>query len=270
MKINKLMPRVVEISQEAGRAILALNFQTTVKGVEQKQDLTPVTAADKAANQIITTELTKLAPKVPIISEESQVAAFGERRGWEYHWLVDPLDGTKEYLSGSKDYTVNIALIYKSQPVLGVIYAPAHQELFFALKDEGAYKQINDMTLKELKVRELPDEGGRLECYISKTHNTNETSSIKENFPNTNILQLGSSLKFCRIAEGAVDFYVRGRATSEWDTAAGQIILEEAGGLVLDIDGTPLHYNKENLDNPSFIAFADPLLEWENLAASLR
>lgn len=268
MKIEKLMPQVVELAQQAGQAILAIDHQDAAESIERKHDRSPVTAADKVANDIIAKGLADLTPKIPLISEENQITPFAKRKGWEYFWLVDPLDGTKEYLSGTKDYTVNVALIHKAQPVLGVIYAPAYQELFFALKDEGAYKQINDMTLKELKVRELPEDD-ELTCYISKHHGPVNTNAIQNSFPSTKVLHLGSSLKFCRIAEGEVDFYLRSRATSEWDTAAGQCILEEAGGMVLDFEGTPLHYNKEVLANPSFVAFADALLEWEKLASAI-
>jgi 3'(2'), 5'-bisphosphate nucleotidase len=242
---------LTDVSRDAGKAILEVYHSDF--SVERKEDQSPLTLADKRANDIITGHLRTSSP-YPILSEEGKTIPYAKRRDWEYFWLVDPLDGTKEFIKKKGDFTVNIALIHQGRPVLGVIYVPVTGVLYHAVKGEGAFKIENG------KSERLPLSSARsvLTLVGSRSHVTKELEAyyqqMRDKYGELAIVSTGSSLKFCMVAEGQADVYPRLGPTMEWDTAAGQIIAEEAGAQVVEYETrTPLRYNKENLLNPFFL-----------------
>lgn len=245
---------IVELAQRAGKATLEIykeDFDFEVKG-----DNSPLTMADKKSNEVIIEGLLSLYPDIPIISEENKLLDFSIRKNWTYCWLVDPLDGTKEFIKKNGEFTINIALIHNGQPVLGVVDVPVKNKTYFAKKNFGAYLLDNGVESK-LKIRSLKD-SNTLNIVGSRSHNTPELEAYvekqKERFEVVNFVPAGSSLKFCLIAEGLADVYPRLGPTMEWDTAAGQSVAMEAGAEVLIFEtGVPLSYNRENLLNPNFI-----------------
>ncbi|MFI4954803.1 MAG: 3'(2'),5'-bisphosphate nucleotidase CysQ, partial [Gammaproteobacteria bacterium] len=238
--------------------------------VTKKSNATPLTEADVAAHNMIVAELKKITPDVPVLSEEGKDIPFSERKQWDYYWLVDPLDGTKEFLEGNGEFTVNIALIEKHESVAGIIYQPTTRDYFFAAKKQGAYWRSPEGNYVPLHARIFNE--ANLAVLISRHHTpkwlTQQLESSNKPF---HFHGLGSSLKFCRLASGLADVYPRMGPTSEWDTAAGQCIVEEAGGAVLQISGEPLRYNtKDELENPSFLAVADKHADWSGWFAWLN
>lgn len=252
--------RCIAIAQQASAAILAVYERDFT--VEAKPDHSPVTEADLAAHRIIARELAQLTPTVPVLSEEGAAVPWQTRREWRRYWLVDPLDGTREFVKRNGEFSVNIALIEDGVPVLGVILAPVSNYLVHAQKGEGAWlrEPAKGCDLALGSRRPAPT---RLRVAASRSHLDARTEKILDAIGEHERIGLGSSLKFCRLAEGRVDVYARFGPTSEWDTAAGQCILEAAGGAVLGLDGKPLRYNREaSLLNPDFIALGDPDLPW--------
>ncbi|TVR77912.1 MAG: 3'(2'),5'-bisphosphate nucleotidase [Chitinophagaceae bacterium] len=256
--LNKLkIDDLLKISAEAGKLIMAIYKQPF--DVEEKEDKTPLTLADKASNGFITEALKKLTPDIPIISEEMKQVDYEVRKDWKYLWMVDPLDGTKEFIKKNGEFTVNISLISENESILGVVHIPATNESYFAKKNEGAFKVTNTEKVKinksgDYRLKE------NIKVVASRSHKDNKLNSFLEDLQhegkNIEIMSKGSSLKFCMIAEGSADVYPRFGPTMEWDTAAAQIIAEEAGCKVLDIsNGERLSYNKEDLLNPGFIVY---------------
>lgn len=247
---------LLEIARKAGEAIIEI-YNTGDFSVEAKADDSPLTIADKTANSIICDGLQKLSKQFPIISEENKQVAFAERCNYDYYWLVDPLDGTKEFIKKNGEFTVNIALIKDQNVVMGIVYAPVLNEMYWAVKGEGAYLEI-DGEMQKLNSNKFTtsDEGLRVVC--SRSHLNEETQAFVDELQKPELVAKGSSLKFLILAKGDAELYPRIAPTMEWDTAAAQIILEEAGGSV-KIYGTddPVIYNKENLLNPYFIASAN-------------
>ena len=263
---TKFIKEIIELAEKAGAAAQAIYDRGSVE-VETKDDKSPLTEADKESNRIICEGLEKLGD-IPVLSEESASVDAKVRQAWPQYWLVDPLDGTKEFIKRTGDFTINIALIEKGKPIAGVVFAPVVDEMYFAVKGQGAYQKLAGDKLRALKVRHMPDDGA-LRCLVSRSHLGKEADIIKAKYPKVDLIPMGSSLKFCRIASGDSDFYLRAKPTSEWDTAAAQSVLEEAGGMVLNFSGEPLQYNKNDILNPSFIAIGDPLFDWEALIAEL-
>lgn len=244
---------LIEIIREAGKAIMEI--YDTDFSVEQKGDKSPLTLADKQSHQILSRFL-RDQYAFPVLSEEGRNITYEERRNWGPFWLLDPLDGTKEFIKKNGEFTVNIALIHAGSPVVGVVFVPAKDMLYYAVRDEGAYKIEGGRTTR------LPEskKPGPLTIVGSRSHASKEFDEYVEKLKNTYgevaFLTAGSSLKFCLVAEGLADIYPRLGPTMEWDTAAGQVIVEEAGGIVVEAgNNKPLTYNKENLLNPFFIAF---------------
>ena len=260
-----LLTNVISIAKEAGQAILEIYDDQSRFDINTKSDDTPVTAADIAANAIIAKGLANLLPETPILSEEANIPDFETRKSWQQYWLVDPLDGTKEFIHGTDEFTVNIALIVANNPVLGVVYCPVKDLLYQACKDGGAYKtsKIDGHHAIHSKTISAPE----LTITISRRHKGHAMTLLEESIENYGLsinkhLQ-GSSLKLCAVAEGSADIYPRFGLTSEWDTAASQIIIEEAGGHLLDHGWKPLKYNtKDSLLNPEFMAFGDTPEKW--------
>lgn len=255
---HALLPKVREIAINAGQAILDIYQRQQPIQVQKKSDNSPLTAADLKANEIIDTGLRQLTD-LPIISEESVMPHYAIRENWPRCWLVDPLDGTREFIQGSGEFTVNIALIENHLPVLGVVYVPLSRECFFAAQGLGSFKQQARLAAQPIHVRDWQDKFIVLSSrQVEKREEWRAKLALLGEYE---IKHLGSSLKFCRIAEGQADVYFRFGATSEWDSAAGQCIVEQAGGKVIDFSGKTLAYNKKsNLINPYFLVCGDPRL----------
>jgi 3'(2'), 5'-bisphosphate nucleotidase len=254
MNLSNLVKEVIEISKKAGIEIIKI-YNTQNFEVQYKSDDSPLTLADETSNNIIISELAKLSPKFPVISEESINALYTERKDYEYFWLVDPLDGTKEFVSRNGDFAVNIALVHRNSPILGVVYVPCTEGVFYAVKNEGAFSILNGVT-KKLECNAFKTTDINLRIPISRSYYSAATKKlIEDNFKDPILIERGSALKFMNIAEGTAEIYPRIGTTMEWDTAAPQIIVEEAGGFILHLETRqPLIYNKEDLRNPDFVA----------------
>ncbi len=259
----RLRAPLVALAQRAGDAIMSVYARDFT--VEHKEDRSPLTEADLAAHRVIVAGLGALTPELPVLSEESAAIPTAERLSWGRYWLVDPLDGTREFVKRNGEFTVNIALIEDEEPTIGVIYAPALCELAHAVRGDGAVF-VKDERERTLHV--APRGAAPWRVAGSRSHKDPRTETFLARIGAHELLSLGSSIKFCRLASGDLDVYVRYGPTSEWDTAAGQCILEEAGGSVTDLAGRPLRYNaRETLLNPDFIASADPAHDWRAAAA---
>lgn len=255
----------IHAALDAGKTIMDIyNDPEADFGIEKKADNSPLTRADKAAHKLITRALS--VTPYPVLSEEGSEIPYKERSKWETLWIVDPLDGTKEFIKRNGEFTVNIALVYKGVPVLGVIYVPVRKDLYFAADSVGAFKTNvdsgNQPSIEELKQNavRLPMCFGHQGVVVvaSRSHQTEETTNFIENLRKqgkpVTLISSGSSLKICLVAEGTADIYPRFAPTMEWDTAAGHAIARSAGCNVYHIDGrTPLRYNKEDLHNPWFL-----------------
>lgn len=252
------LPVVLALAQEAGRAISDIYHRpTSEQEIQYKADQSPVSLADRVAHHIIVKGLSASFPEIPIVSEESVLPAYDIRKKWSKYWLVDPLDGTKEFVARTGEFTVNIALIDNGVPVLGVIYVPEQSTLYwgYAL---GAFKQLEGHPPETIKVIQLEFpllKGHPLKIVRSRRHDTEDLLSPQLQCCEATRVFVGSSLKFCWLAEGKADLYPRFGATSEWDTAAGHCILEAAGGCVVTRQGLPLRYNQqENIVQGDFVA----------------
>jgi 3'(2'), 5'-bisphosphate nucleotidase len=261
MKIDTHLLREIEvIAREAGSAILeiyARNFS-----VQEKADKSPLTEADIAAHTIISHRLSELSPSLPILSEEDIEGFSGPDRAGRY-WLVDPLDGTKEFIKRNGEFTVNIALIEKGRPVLGVVFAPVLDTIYFAAQGVGAFRQIGKDKQEQICVAEH-DARNSWKVVGSRSHAGDTLCEVLKLLGTHEILSMGSSLKFCMVAEGSADVYPRLGPTSLWDTAAAQCVVEQAGGRVIRLTGEPLDYGSEIL-NPFFIVHGRSDVNWAKL-----
>jgi len=249
MHENIDLQTIVAIAKEAGDAIMEI-YQKDFS-IAYKDDQSPLTEADIKSNEIICKALERLYPTIPILSEENKMVSYAERKNWDLFWLIDPIDGTKEFIKKNGEFTVNIALIKKNTPVLGVVYAPALDEIYYAKKGNGAFKNGEKLPLYSNK---SPKE--RLKVVASKSHLSQETQTFIDNLDTKSIEQVskGSSLKLCMVAEGIADIYPRLAPTMEWDTGAAHAIVIEAGKRVLQFGKKEnLLYNKEVLLNPWFV-----------------
>jgi len=247
------IPTICAVAREAGAAILAIYGADFA--VDNKDDLSPLTAADRAAHTAICRRLTERYPGLPLLSEEGESVDFAVRRNWPRFWLVDPLDGTKEFIKRNGEFTVNIALVEGGSPSLGVIYAPALDRLYWGEMGSGAWVQQGSEAPRRIHPRPAPPPEG-LTVVKSRSHPSPELDAYLATLPVAAALEVGSSLKLCAVAEGRADLYARFGPTMEWDTAAGQAIVEAAGGRVVDPAGAPLRYNKQDLHNGHFIVRA--------------
>lgn len=259
-ELEALQTPVVSLAIKAGARIL--DFYRYGYDVEQKEDKTPLTEADIAAHEIIEEGLQQLTPDIPILSEESAKIPFATRKTWTRYWLVDPLDGTREFIRHNDEFTVNIALIENGQPIMGLIHAPELENCYFASKGLGAYKKAGHNKPRRITVKHKC----RHPVIVagSRSHPSEDFLRFVDNLGECEVLSMGSALKSCLVAEGSADIYARLGPTSEWDTAAAQCILEEAGGAMTDTNMQPLRYNtKESLLNPHFFAFGDKSVDWQ-------
>ena len=251
MDYKALIEIAKEASIEAGKAILEV-YNSDDFNVEKKGDDSPLTLADKRAHNVIVSFLEKT--KLPILSEEGRDIPYEERKNWEYFWMVDPLDGTKEFIKRNGEFTVNIALIKKDRPVLGVVYVPVTEKLYWAAQGLGSHLEYEE-TATQIFSNKITLNQKYLKVVASRSHLNEETQQFLDSLIEPETVSMGSSLKFTIIAEGKADVYPRFAPTMEWDTAAAQIIVEESGAKVLrQNEDKPLIYNKENLLNPHFIA----------------
>ncbi|AHK80216.1 3'-5'-bisphosphate nucleotidase [Ectothiorhodospira haloalkaliphila] len=257
--LERLLNNTCRIAREAGAAIMAIYGQGF--DVMEKADRTPLTEADMAAHRHIVQGLGELTPEIPILSEESTQIPFGERSQWSSYWLVDPLDGTREFIKRNGEFTVNIALIHDHEPVLGVVFCPALDLLYSAARGLGAHRRRSAADAAEpIRV----NTGQRVPVIAgSRSHGTERMQALLERVGEHELISMGSSLKFCLVAEGKADLYPRLGPTSEWDTAAAQCVVCEAGGQVTDIHMQPLRYNtKDSLLNPEFLVIGDTNRNW--------
>jgi 3'(2'), 5'-bisphosphate nucleotidase len=258
------LPRVLEIADAAGREIMRI--YDTAFDVTFKSDRSPLTEADLAAQRVIAAGLAGLTPGIGMLGEESAPEVFQQRRQWAALWLVDPLDGTREFVKRNGEFTVNIALVRDGEPVLGVLYAPARSVAYAAARGVGAFRRNADATRTPIRIRDTAP--AALRVLASRSHGDAVLDRMLERLGAQERISIGSALKFGLLAEGGADLYVRRGATSEWDTAAGQAIVQEAGGEVVDFAGRPLRYNtRDTVINPSFIAYADRSRNWTALLA---
>lgn len=272
----KLLELAVHAAGKAGAGILE-NYRNKEINVKMKSDATPLTQADIEAHTTIRHEL--LASRIPVLSEEGRIVRFEERRDWDYFWLVDPLDGTLEFINENGEFTVNIALIHRNEPILGVVYLPELRTLYYAMQHKGAYLVSNyepETAIVELGFEYLSSRSVALPCYdrpradvgavggpalrvlISRSHMSPQLDAylerLRPQYPNLKKINRGSSLKLCMVAEGSADLYPRIAKTWEWDTGAGQIIAEEAGVQLVTLkEHARLLYNKSTLENPPFV-----------------
>lgn len=263
-----LLPQCFNAAVKAGAAIMKI-YKNDDYHIDLKSDHTPITIADRMAHNTIKECLGPT--RIPVLSEEGREMLYDERRNWEMFLLVDPLDGTKEFIKGNNEFTVNIALMMNNECIASALYVPYHQKMYIAAKGLGAYlirdvepKEDSSLNQKEIEhlLERLPLESASHEEFrvaVSRSHQTLEThdriDQIRQQHPDLRLIEQGSSYKFCLLAEGTIDYYVRTTNTYEWDTAAGELILAEAGGSTISYpEGRPLCYNKEDLKNPWFEA----------------
>ena len=253
---NIQIDKIISIARRAGEAVMKV-YEQPIK-VELKADHSPLTLADTNSNEIIVRELKKLFPDVPILSEETKQVDYSVRKNWDYFWLVDPLDGTKEFIKHNGEFTINVALIYKTKPVASVLFAPALNKMYYCISGEGSFYVDEKGAEKKLLPQQNYLSKQKINVVASRSHLTDDVlkfvDDLKKQGKEVDFISSGSSLKFCLVAEGKADVYPRFRPTMEWDTGAGQAIVECAGGKVLNSETLqPLSYNKENLLNPFFV-----------------
>ncbi|AVH31837.1 3'(2'),5'-bisphosphate nucleotidase CysQ [Vibrio fluvialis] len=264
--LSHLLPDVISIARSAGQLILDIYENKSYESYT-KSDETPVTSADLAAHKLVVERLSELTPDIPVLSEEAANISLTTRETWQRYWLVDPLDGTQEFIARSGDFATIIALVENNRPVMGVVYGPVSGVTYYAYSGKGAWK-IPDMSESlriETHKHELP--GQSIAIAISRRQDINRITNRLSSKWNYELVPLGSAaLKACLVAEGAVDCYLRLGPTGEWDTAATQCIVEEAGGRILSTQLEPLSYNeRDTLENPNFIVLGDADLPWDKI-----
>jgi 3'(2'), 5'-bisphosphate nucleotidase len=265
MTSHAYLPQVIAIAKAAGMAIMQV--YPTEFSIVKKQDNSPLTQADLAAHHVILHALHALTPDIPVISEEADIVPYETRQHWQRFWLVDPLDGTREFVKRNGEFTVNIALIEQHEPVLGVVYAPASEQLYFAAAGQGAYKQLHSEPPQPIHTKSFDIQ--QLVVAGSRSHSDEKIQQFLQNIKRKHgtapeLLSMGSSLKICLVAEGIADVYPRLGPTFEWDTAAAHCILREAGGDIVDLHQARLSYNQEDsLLNPFFFATNHPTHAWD-------
>ena len=262
----ELLASVADIARRAATEILAV-YASGASDTRHKADASPLTEADLRAHRLILRALAELSPQLPVLSEESPPEAGAARRSWARYWLVDPLDGTREFLGRNGEFTVNIALIEEHHPTLGVVHVPVQNVSYQGLPGSGAWRQSGDGARQPIRARAHSDTPVRV--VGSRSHRGDSLTGFLERLGPHQLLGVGSSIKFCLVAEGGADVYPRLGPTSEWDTAAAHAVLAAAGGAVLDLEGQPLAYNtREGLLNPSFVAFGPADRDWLALLAA--
>lgn len=272
MNPEMLLDQVVSIATEAGQVIREIYQQGSYER-EIKDDNTPVTSADLASHELILQKLKALTPDIPVLSEEDAEVPLSVRQRWSRYWLVDPLDGTGEFIAGSGDFSVIIALVENHKPVMGVVYVPMTEVSYFAYAGHGAFKQVDGVVqqIHSKQHRELSGDfsksSDQLRIAVSRRQDPQKVLRLFHDASQCELVVLGgAALKSCLVAEGHADCYLRVGPTGEWDTGAAQIIIEEAGGQLRDMTLQPLSYNeRETLINPDFIVMGAPALHWDKI-----
>jgi 3'(2'), 5'-bisphosphate nucleotidase len=259
VKPAQLLDDVLEIARHAGAAVMEV-YESPDFDVQLKSDDSPLTRADLASNKLIVEGLKKLTPKVSILSEESKQVPYAERKDWTTYWLVDPLDGTKEFVKRNGEFTVNIALVDGGEPVLGVVYAPVLGRMYYAAKGHGAFRSDGDGAPRPIRAADYHD--ASLKIVASRSHAGPDLAAFLDRVGEYEVVSMGSSLKLCLVADGTAHLYPRLGPTMEWDTGAAHAIVNEAGGAVTDLDNVALRYNKEDLLNPYFMVVGKPAYPW--------
>ena len=259
MNYRDVVEPVVALAERAGREILKV--YATDFSVESKDDESPLTRADLASNSVIVSGLQSLSPRLPIISEEAGLPDFAERSGWTRYWLIDPLDGTKEFVKRNGEFTVNIALIEDGVPTFGVVHVPVQNVTYVGLEGSGAERRAANGERTPIRV--VSRSADPVRVVGSRSHASPALTTYLDALGESTLVPMGSSLKFCVVAEGGADIYPRLGPTSEWDTAAAQAVVEQAGGNVVTLDGKPMKYNtKEDILNPSFFVIGPRDRDW--------
>ncbi len=262
-KTDQLIEQVVDISVLAGVEIL--RYFRSDFGIENKSNNSPVTDADIVANDIIVSGLNELDPRLPIVSEEMRLPHFLNRSKWRHYWLIDPIDGTKAFIRGDPEFTVNIALIEGTAPILGVVHCPVDKVTYWGVAGIGAYR-MDDMrnTISSIKVRRFRENPARM--IVSKFRGNKivqeYVEELKKQSIECKVSRLSSSYKFCRVAEGAFDLFPNFGAITEWDVAAGHCVVECAGGTMEDFNANPIEYNKRDLSVPPFLVYGSGDFSW--------
>lgn len=261
LDLEHLCAECVDIARTAGKKILEI--YNSSYSIEHKDDNSPLTDADMASHHSIVDALTVLTPEIPVLSEESAKLPFAERSCWNTYWLVDPLDGTREFIKRNGEFTVNIALIHEHKSVIGVINVPVTGTDYFAWQGGGSFKSENGSEPSQIRVRDKHN--NQLIVAGSRSHGSDSLQRYIDKLGDVDLISMGSSLKLCLVAEGKADLYPRLGLTSEWDTAAAHCIVEQAGGYITKTDMSPLEYNtKDSLLNPFFFVFADNSIDWSS------
>ena len=259
-ELEKICFDVNDIAIQAGKGIkkyFNANYEITIK-----EDQSPVTTADIEASEYIVEKLKKLTPNIPVLSEESSEISYDERKLWTTYWLIDPLDGTRDFIKNRPGFSVNIALVHNGTPILGAIYLPMNDCIYFAAKNNGAFKIEQKNSPSEISV------SNKVAPIIRVCASSASPGKLLRGFlsklPQHQLISIGSSIKSCKVAEGSADIYPRFGPTWEWDTAAAQCIVEQAGGRLTSLDFNTLSYNKPSLLNPPFFVYGDPTFDWES------
>lgn len=257
------IPTVLSIAGDASKAIMDI-YDRKIYQVKEKSDTSPVTEADVCAHHIIQNGLLSIDPTIPLVSEEGEIALYEMRSRWSRYWLVDPLDGTREFIKGSGEFTVNIALIENHVPVVGVVAVPARAHFYWAIRGQGAYFKTGSDDPMTIHTNDVPFPGTPLRVAASRRLHQNTQAdwiALMQRLGDPQLIYCGSAWKLCLVAKGDADLYPQLGPTSEWDTAAGQCILEAAGGQLIDFKGEPLRYNlKSTFENPGFYAISNSAL----------
>ena len=272
MELPEQLRQMQQIASSAGKEILSVYEDSRPIDVTVKADNSPLTEADRRAHSVIVEQLAALPEKYPILSEESDAVSFQQRSGWETYWLVDPLDGTKEFISRNGEFTVNIALVESGIARAGVVHVPLSGDSYIGELDQGAWKLTGDESPQPLLPTSMDSKSQHLRIVASRNHRGPDVDRIimalEQDFEAVEVVSMGSSLKFCLLAEGKADVYPRLAPTSEWDTAAAHAVLRASGGDVVTTQFVPLRYNqKSGLLNPFFIAVADASFDWRTRLA---
>lgn len=263
IQLEKLVNPVRELAKQAGSEIMKI-YQEGFE-VEEKKDHSPLTSADLASHHLIIERLQALTPNIPILSEESSAIPYDERSKWINYWLIDPLDGTREFIKRNGEFTVNIALITNQTASLGVVYIPVQDVCYFASNGSGAFKQGQNQPAHRINTRQSKPDDNPTICG-SRSHAGKSLQALLTQIGKYELISMGSSIKTCLVAEGTADIYPRFGPTSEWDTAAAHCVVEEAGGMLVDTELKTLRYNtKDSLLNPSFIVIGDMNDQWREI-----
>lgn len=259
MSLTAFIEPLVALARQAGDAILEV--YATDFDVQAKDDNSPLTQADMASHCIIDAGLRALTPDIPIISEESGLPSFEERSQWTRYWLIDPLDGTREFVKRNGEFTVNIALIDNHRAILGIVHVPVMKQTYTGCEGAGSAVRVDEGQAETISV--ATSSASPVRVVGSRSHRGTSLDAYLDALGDFEILPMGSSLKFCVVAEGKADIYPRLGLTSEWDTAAAQAVVEQAGGAVVELDGQPLAYNtKEDILNPHFLVRGPADKDW--------